>query len=201
MSLQTKPDTDIRNRETIRPMRQKIWLILGPSGVGKSAFGEWLAVEQNWLHLEIDRHPEDGIDLNSLRPEWDDFYLDGKVERFGEAVHKRLDLDAKANAVLTFPGNLILSPDQMVAATLVGIRTIYLYGSEARCIAAFLNREQQTGRNLDRHHWITNNCVSYKRMSEPAFRSYRTEVYTHSGTRRPHAEVFERLLQSEGKDS
>jgi adenylate kinase family enzyme len=51
----------------------KVWLILGPSGVGKSDFGGWLHTELNWLHLEIDRSDGDGIDLNALRPEWDAF--------------------------------------------------------------------------------------------------------------------------------
>lgn len=179
-------------------MKQTIWLILGPSGVGKSSFGDWLATEQNWLHLEIDRYPAgDGIDLNNLRPEWNEFYEGGKAKRLGEAVQQRLEANAKAYGVLTFPGNLILSPSLVIAATQARIRTIYLYGSKAHCISAFLKREEQTGRNLDLNHWITNNCTSYKQVGELALAPYRIHVFTQIGTRRPHSEVFETLLKGE----
>ena len=63
-----------RAKHSVGSVEQKritVWLILGPSGAGKSGFGRWLATEQNWLQLEIDRFPEgDGIDLNNLRAEW-----------------------------------------------------------------------------------------------------------------------------------
>ena len=78
--------------------------ILGPSGVGKSSFGQWLAAERNWLHLEIDRYPDgDGIDLNSLRSEWDEFYTRKKPERLTEVISKRLQPN-EVGAALTFPG-------------------------------------------------------------------------------------------------
>lgn len=54
-----------------------IWLILGLSGTGKSSFGQWLAAERGFLHLEIDPPAGDGIDLEGLRPEWNEFYVNG----------------------------------------------------------------------------------------------------------------------------
>jgi hypothetical protein len=183
---------------TIEPKGIIVWLVLGPSGAGKSSFGKWLADERNWLHLEVDRYPEgDGIDLLSLRAEWNEFYEHGNPKGLGEAVQQHLETNSKARGVLTFPGNLALSPDQMVAATQAGIRTIYLYGSAAHCITAFLIREQQTGRNLDLSHWIANNQSSYMRVSEPSFAPYRIHVFTHMGIRRPHVEVFKTLLTGE----
>lgn len=191
--------TDITGME--KQMEQTICLILGPSGVGKSSFGEWLATERNWLHLEIDRFPEgDGVDLNTLRPEWDEFYLAGNAKRLGGAVQQRLEEISKTRAVLTFPGNLILSPDHVIAATQAGIRTIYLYGSAAHCISAFLSREQQTSRNLDLNHWTTHNRTSHQQMGDPALAPYRINVFMQDGTRRPHAEVFEMLLTGEQGD-
>lgn len=91
----------------------------------------------------------------------------------------------------------MLCPGKIAVATRAGIRTIYLYGSEAHCIAAFLGREQKNGRNLGRDHWIANNQNLYTRMSEPAFAPYKNHVFTRTGTRRPHAEVFETLLKGE----
>jgi len=83
----------------------------------------------------------------------------------------------------------------MLAAIQAGIRTIYLYGSAAQCITAFLNRERQTGRNLDLDHWIKNNHNPYMQVSGPAFAPYRIHVFTHSCARRPHIEVFKALLK------
>src|ERR1700682_877827 len=112
-----------------------VWLILGPSGSGKSSFGQWLAAERNWLHLEIDRYREgDGIDLNNLRREWNEFYLHRNAECFGGVLRKRIEANSRSQSALTFPGDLVLSPDHMIAAHSAGIRTIYLYGSAAHCI-------------------------------------------------------------------
>ena len=172
-----------------------VWLILGPSGAGKSSFGQWLNSERNWLHIEIDRFPEgDGIALNNLSYEWNAFCDSRNGEPLRVILRKRLEERSKAHGVMTFPGNLVLSPDHMDAATQTGIRTIYLYGSAAHCITAFLDRERQTGGNLDLSHWILNNKDSYLKISEPVFASSRIHVFTHTGTRRPHTEVFEALI-------
>ena len=175
-----------------------IWLILGPGGAGKTSFGKWLAAERNWSHLEIDQYPDgDGIDFHNLRAEWDEFYGHGNPKALGDAVQQRLGANPIARGVLSFPGNLVLSEDQMIAATQTGIRTICLYGSAAHFITAFLNRERQTGRNLDLKHWLDHNRDSYMRMSEPALDPYRIHVFTHMGVHRPRARVFEELLTGE----
>ena len=75
-------------------MDHRVWLILGPSGAGKSSFGEWLAAERNWLHLEIDQFPKDGIDVNNLRGEWDEFYGRGNAECLGEVLRQRLEANS-----------------------------------------------------------------------------------------------------------
>jgi hypothetical protein len=155
-----------------------------------------LAFEQNWLHLEVDQYPDgDGIDFHNLRAEWAEFYERGNPKVLGEAVQQRLGANSKTGGVLTFPGKLVLSKDQMIAAAQEGMRTIYLYGSAAHCITAFLDRERQTGRNLDLKHWLDNNRDSYMRMSEPALDPYRIHVFTHMGVHRPHAGVFQELLK------
>jgi len=172
-------------------------LIFGPSGAGKSSFGKWLATEQNWIHLEIDRYPlpEDGIDANELRHEWDEFYCRKNARLLGDALRQRFRAHSNASVALTFPGTFVLSREHMVAATDTGVRTVYLYGSAAHCVAAFLNREQHTGRNLDLNHWIAHNCVSYNQLtSDPAFGPYKIDVFTRAGIRRRHADVFEALL-------
>ena len=113
---------------------------------------------------------------------------------FAEALQHHLKATAKTRAVLTFPGNLVLCPDRVIAASQAGLRTIYLYASADYCITAFLNREQQNGRNLDLVHWNSNNSRSYIQMSDPAFAPYRIHVFTSTGTRRRHNAVFKAMV-------
>ena len=171
-------------------------LILGPSGVGKSSFGEWLAAERNWLHLEIDRYPEDGIDLHNLRAEWNEFCERGNPGLLAKVLRERLAPSSKINCVLTFPGCLVLPPERIISAANAGVRTIYLYGSAAHCITAFLKREEKTDSPLGLDHWISNNHEngSYIEMSKPALAPYRIHVFTHMGDRIQQVEVFEALL-------
>lgn len=180
----------------IRQKPEPIWLILGPSGAGKSSFGQWLAAERNWLHLEVDQYPRDGIEEHRLRAEWDEFYERGNPRLLGEVLQERLAANSKIGCVLTFPGCLMLSPERIVAAAQVGIRTIYQYGSAAHCITAFLKRKQNI---LGLDHWILNNHKNdmYIEMSKPALARYRIHVFTHMGTHRPPAEVFEGLLKGD----
>jgi len=176
-----------------------VWLILGPSGAGKSSFGEWLAAERNWLHLEIDQYLQDGIGKQNPRTEWNEFYERGKPRPFAEALQQRVAASSKTSCVLTFSGCLVLPPERIVAATRAGIRTIYLYGSAAQCITEFLKREQKSGRRLGLDHWILNNYQNgtYIEMSKPALARYRIHVFTHVGARIPHVEMFETLLSGE----
>jgi shikimate kinase len=169
----------------------KVWLILGPSGVGKSDFGGWLHTELNWLHLEIDRSDGDGIDLNALRPEWDAFLKQNNAQPF----RTRLE-HAKISAALTFASNFVLNVDQIAAAKQAGIETVYLYGSAAHCIDRFLSREHETGRNLTVEHWLHNNERQYMEISKPAFARYRVHVFAHTGDRLQHREVFETILKN-----
>ncbi len=190
-----------RQAAGIQQKRALIWLILGPSGTGKSSFGKWLAAERDWLHLEADRFREDGIDLLNLRAEWDEFYYRGNPAGLDNAVQIRLEANSKTFGVLTLPGRVILSVDQMLAATKAGMRTIYLYGSAAHCISAFVNRERRTPRGLHLIYWLDQSRCSYMRMSEPDFDPYRIHVFTHIGTHRPHADVFDELVKGESYDS
>lgn len=180
-----------------RRLNETAWLILGPSGVGKTCFGKWLAMELNWLHVEIDRYPDgDGIDLSNLRSEWNAFYHETNAAALSQTLRRRLQQD-RMNIVLTFPGNLVLSPEHITAASQVGLRTIYLYGSEVNCLTNFLEREKRTGRNYGRDHWFMNNSGLYMQISSPDFAPYKIDVFTAAGTRRPHSDIFDSLISTE----
>ena len=92
--------------------------------------------------------------------------------------------------VLSFPSTVVLPAEHIAAAWKALIRVVYLYGSAAHCIDAFLKRERSSGRNLGLDHWLLNNIEKYMQMSKPEFEPYRTHVFTVRGGRRSHAAVL-----------
>ena len=91
----------------------KILFLAGPSGSGKSFFASHYLSKRGWLHLEIDRFPENGIDVENVRSEWDDF-----LNRLRpDPLHRVLlgCAGSPTNVVLSFPGNLVFSPDHLRA--------------------------------------------------------------------------------------
>src|SRR5215831_3595025 len=117
--------------------RQMLLFIFGPSGVGKSAFGNYLVQLHGWLHLEIDQFPAgDGIDIHQLRYEWELFYRQKNSRPLVQALRQRVTSANKANCILTFPSGLVLSPEHIKSCE-PSIQVCYFYGSAAHCINAF----------------------------------------------------------------
>jgi|HubBroStandDraft_6_1064221.scaffolds.fasta_scaffold337523_1 hypothetical protein len=118
------------------------------------------------------------ISLNNLRCEWDEYYKErGNAQLLAAVLEQRVAATSEVGCVLTFSGCLILTPERIGAASQVGIRIIYLYGSAAHCITTFLNREQKNGRHLDLDQWLSNNRATYIQMSEPAFAPQDSRVH------------------------
>jgi shikimate kinase len=168
--------------------------VLGPSGAGKSGFARFLTTRHHWLHLEIDQDGGDGIDLHNLRSAWNSFYESKNPTDLAEELRKRAKQAGRTASVLSFPSSVVLSPEHIAVAEKTLIRIVYLYGSAAHCIDAFLKRERTTGRNLGLDHWIMNNCAPYFMMSQPSLGAYRVHVFTADGTRRPHEDVSKQLF-------
>jgi shikimate kinase len=168
------------------------WFILGPSGVGKSSFGQYLAQEKNWLHLEIDQFPNDGINIHQLREPCDNFYHKKDSSSLVAELTQRVTSQGKAGGVATFPGNFVLFQEHITACRSL-IAIFYLYGSAEQCINAFLKREQETGRNLSLDHWMGNNYSTHPIMSDHIFEHNRVNVFTHEGSRRADLDVFAEL--------
>ena len=169
------------------------WFVLGPSGVGKSSFGQYLADTKNWLHIELDQFDKNGIDKFDLRKEWNILYNSGDSAALIKELTKRAGEKEKRRCVLTFHGNVIL-PKTLIENVTDKIKVIYFYGSAARCIAAFLRREQETGRKLELDHWVIHNCATYIQMSSPDFEANRVYVFTQGGERRSHDEVYNEVI-------
>ena len=138
-----------------------VFLVFGPSGSGKSSLGARMAQEFKFQHLEIDRFPEDGIDLEALRPEWDAFWHRREALPLSQVVDGRAQAIGCRGAVLTFPGNAVPSPAHLAAASIVGMTPVILYGEVSECLSAFLMREKSSGRDLGESHWRLNNTAAH----------------------------------------
>jgi hypothetical protein len=174
----------------------RILFVLGPSGAGKSRFAEYLDKRHRWLRLEIDQYPHgDGIDIYNLRRPWDLFFGSKEPAELAMELRRRAKQANCAGCVLSFPSGVVLPPEHISAAEKASIKVVYLYGSAAHCIHAFLERERNLGRNLGVDHWLANNCAPYITMSRPEFEPYRIDVFNIHGRRRSHVDVL-RDIQS-----
>jgi len=158
-----------------------ILFLLGPSGAGKTQLARWAVEDLRFLHIEIDRWPEgDGIDIVGLREEWTIYLEEQQAGHLATAIRDKIERAQSDGAILSFPGTLVLSTDHLEAAEKCGIRSIILYGTEAECLGAFVEREKQASRGLDVRHWISNNAWSYAQFGRMEFDKYRLMVSENS---------------------
>src|SRR5262245_60769678 len=114
----------------------RIVLLFGPSGAGKTTLSKCAAKQFSFRHIEIDRYPDgDGIDLEGLRTEWECF-LRNDSRPFVEAIKSRIIAGGFRGAVLSFPSLMVPTNKQLEAAKKAGICSIVLYGTKAECMKA-----------------------------------------------------------------
>jgi hypothetical protein len=155
-----------------------ILFVLGLSGIGKTQLGEWVSEDLNFLWIEIDRWPEgDGIDLANLRAEWDALWNACQAHAIAATLRARVLSAGTNGAVITFPSRVVFSAQQLAVLEQAGIQVLVLYGTEQDCLAAFLKREKESGRNLPKEHWLTNNSDLYERLGDRSYESYRLDVF------------------------
>jgi hypothetical protein len=165
--------------------------LLGPSGVGKTTFGDWLGANRRfrYLHIDIDGGGKtDVLTAEGLKESW------GKLERGDPApVARKLQDRAKAkgeqDCVLTFPSVTFFGPWWIdhLAKHNIGVR--YLYGPKELCIEEYVLREP----DRDRAFWSTNNEENYKKIGAPELTPYRADIIKPSGERLSCEEIAELL--------
>jgi len=157
-----------------------IVFLLGPSGVGKSTLGQWLAEDSALLSLEIDRFPRgDGIDAEGLRKEWDSFFSGGSPAPLVAAIRSRVAEAKAAGAVLSFPSRLVLNASRLHELRDLGVTSLVLYGTAAACLNAFLEQEKMLKRVAGDlvEFWFSQNRHSYFEFSRPEFAPFRVVAF------------------------
>ncbi len=157
--------------------RLPVLLLLGPSGVGKSTVGRWIAEDLRFRHIELDLWPKDGIDAANLRAEWEAFWSRADAGQFDAGVRAQISSENAAGAVLTFPSLVVFSAEQIAASERSAMNIIALYGTEADCLGAFLRLYQHSGRRLDRHHWLQNNAASHNQLGDACYSALRLRAF------------------------
>lgn len=125
--------------------------LLGLAGAGKSTVANWMAEDIAFIHLDIDPGGVDGIDACNLRDEWI-AYGKGDPRPMAESCRERARAAGAAGVVLSFP-SMVFSRGQIDAGRDAAILSLVLYGSDDRCLRAFLEREEGTGRGFDARRW------------------------------------------------
>src|SRR5262245_55884084 len=107
------------------------YFLLGPSGVGKTTFGDWLEANRQYSHLAVDRgNQTDGLTAEGLIGLWNNLLPDPAP--FARKLQERAQTEGKKGCVLTFPSItfFVLGWIDHVANHDMAVR--YLYGPKEK---------------------------------------------------------------------
>ena len=140
-----------------------IILLMGPSGVGKTTLAEWVAEDNNFVHLDFDCG-ESGTDtVLSLREEWKQYKMHGEVDRFRVCVEQVIEQTNYLGAILSFSSHdMLVNIGRMQEAKKRAVHPIFLMADETFCKEAFTHREVISGRRLPIEHWQKYNAHIYE---------------------------------------
>jgi hypothetical protein len=184
------------------------YFLLGPSGVGKTRFGDWLEAERKYHHMRVDNGDQDselGKEPTLLK-----LWMQGNpkspfetspsfielAEPFSNELQKCAQANGKKNGcVLTFWSYIVFAPSEIDALAKHNIVVKYLYGPKEKCIDAAFSRDAAKwshDKDRARAHWCEHN-KTYQRMGGPGLSSYRADVFKPSGDRLSPEEIVARL--------
>ena len=135
------------------------YFLLGPSGVGKTTFGDWLQDNRQYLHIPVDRGDQDnGLVTEGLIELWNKL-LEG-APPFNSELEDRARTKGENGCVLTFYSVDFLTPHAIDRLAKDNIAVWYLYGPKELCIESYVRRENRPDR--DRAFWCQNNRLYEK---------------------------------------
>jgi hypothetical protein len=177
----------------------KILFLSGPSGAGKSYFASQYLARNGWLHLEIDRHEQgDGIDLENLRSQWDDFWLRHDPTPLCQELLRRAS--SAPYIVLSFASTVVFNADHLRAAA-GQFCVVYFYGPPRFCLRAFLDRESTMLREEAISHWDKNNRETFGELSLSRNQPLLIEMFRQDGSWRDAKEIHNDIVDRMGKSS
>ncbi len=165
----------------------RVLLVLGPSGVGKSTLGDWLAEDLDLVRLELDPWPE---------PVWRSDVASAREALLSRgdagplvALLTRLAGEAgRAGGVATLCGGAVLPLRRLLRLRRLGAQAVVLYASERECLSSFLAREAVNGRGLDEAYWRRHRDPSFAAHGSMRYLPWRLLAFDR-GARRSRADL------------
>ena len=165
----------------------QMFLLLGPSGVGKSEIASRLQA-LNFIHLKIDQHH--GFKANGLRHEWHQFCARSDPGPLGEALERRTHAAVKRGIFLSLPSTRVLGLEQVEIARTRGISSVLLWGSEELCKSARKSRDEAQGLPFDAGRYDKSNTEAFRVYGAADFDDLRIPVFDAQGAHRTHEEII-----------
>jgi len=169
-----------------------VLFVLGPSGVGKSCVSKGLEEDYLFLHLDIDQNR--GFEVNDFPAEWDEDISRINFAQLATSVHRRVAVEHRAGAVLSFPTIHVFSPQQLKAASRVGISTVVLWGTEERCIDARRVRAKKNRVKFDLVRYQRKNRESFETYAQSEYAHLRLEAFRPEGSRWPREHLLALIM-------
>jgi|WetSurMetagenome_2_1015567.scaffolds.fasta_scaffold266787_1 hypothetical protein len=172
-----------------------ILFILGPSGVGKTTFCEYLSNQHNWIHLNHDDNDPQLPNKNQLEieKELNLFVSNFNVWPLYCKIRNKFMWRTRPGIVLSFPSNFLISANHIRAAKGY-FKILYLYGNQQNCLNAFNERERLNGRNFSEYHWHYYNRKTYEALDCPSLRPWIIEAFHQNGTRKSMAKIYDKIV-------
>jgi hypothetical protein len=167
------------------------FFIFGPSGVGKTTFGDWIG-KRKYRHIPIDRGGRgNGLEADCLVHQFNQL-LQGNPVAFVRELDARAKAAGKLGCVLTFWSTYCWGPGVAYLGT-HGIAVWYLYAPKEWCIEAAHRRETEDGHPCrGRSHWCKYN-QTYDRMGEHDLAPHRVDVLDAAGNYLPSAKIARKM--------
>jgi hypothetical protein len=179
------------------------YFLLGPSGVGKTHFGNWLEAKRGYHHIRVD-DGDQGSQLQREEPTLWALWQRGHhrayeasptfvevAAPFRDGLRKCAETKGKKGCVLTFWSYTVFPPNDIDALVKHDITVKYLYGPKEECIAAAFSRDAAKwshDKGQARAHWCQYN-PTYQRIGGPGLAEYRVDIFEPSGERLSEVEI------------
>jgi hypothetical protein len=120
-------------------------LICGTPASSKSTFGQWLAAEKDFRHVDLERPAIDNASLDAagLRAQWQAFIDGGSAHDFISA------LKGKAESVVLTWGFPVAAAADVARLTAAGLRMVWFEGDRLATRDLFLSRGEGTAESFD----------------------------------------------------
>jgi hypothetical protein len=163
-------------------------LISGFPGCGKTTFMQWLASQESYLFVDMERG---GIDRDGLREVWDAFYNGSDRATF---VARLLARSSKIVLDWNFPPN-VYCLEVVRALQDRGFEVWWFEGDRLAARKRFLERGTESVDNFDRHAGEI--CSSWQ-LIEPIVASNVIRTIDADGNFLPHEAIFQRFTRLPG---